>query len=110
MKKKRAYRAEPIERVRVAEVLPRLTIGCTRVAQWCFAAASTVEPTLPTMDVIELFSNGADHKLKAEVRKLADRWLGDVERRLERPRVDRLRRFHGGRGSAPSASPPSDSA
>src|SRR5687767_244592 len=68
---------------KAGKLIPGNVQGRTRVTQWCFAAASTVEPTLQTMDVIELFGNGADHKLKAEVRKLADRWLGDVERRLE---------------------------
>jgi glutathione S-transferase len=68
---------------KAGKLIPGDVQGRTRVVQWCFAAASTVEPTLQTMDVIEIFGNGADHKLKAEVRKLADRWLGDVERRLE---------------------------
>jgi glutathione S-transferase len=56
--------------------------GRTRVVQWCFAATSTVEPTLVCLDLIAIFDSGA-HKLNAEVRKLAHRWLGDVERRLE---------------------------
>ena len=68
---------------KAGKLIPGDVQGRIRVTQWCFAAASTVEPTLQTMDVIEIFGNGADHKLKAEVRKLADRWLGDVERRLE---------------------------
>ena len=56
--------------------------GRTRVVQWCFAAASTVEPRLECLDLIAIFDSGA-HKLEAEVRKLAHRWLGDVERRLD---------------------------
>ena len=52
--------------------------------QWCFAAVSTVEPTLVCLDIIEIFDRDQTaHKVKAEVRKLAGRWLGDVERRLE---------------------------
>ena len=36
------------------------------------------------IDLIEMFDSGnAAHKLNTEVRKLAHRWLGDVERRLE---------------------------
>lgn len=36
------------------------------------------------IDLIEIFDSGkAAAKLHAEVRKLAGRWLGDVERRLE---------------------------
>ena len=57
--------------------------GRTRVVQWCFSAASTVEPTLQCIDVVEIFGNGADHELETEVRKLADRWLAGVERRLD---------------------------
>ena len=42
-------------------------------------------PTLTCIDVIEIFDDRGDPalKLKAEVRKLAHRWLADVERRLE---------------------------
>ena len=68
---------------KAGKLIPGDVQGRTRVVQWCFAAVSTVEPTLTCLDVIEIFDNGADHKLKAEVRKLAGRWLGDVERRLE---------------------------
>jgi glutathione S-transferase len=58
--------------------------GRTRVVQWCFAAVSTVEPTLVCLDVIEIFDKDrVAHKVTAEVRKLAGRWLGGVERRLE---------------------------
>ena len=66
------------------KLIPGDVQGRTRVVQWCFAAVSTVEPTLVCIDVIEMFDSGkAAHKLHAEVRKLAGRWLGDVERRLE---------------------------
>lgn len=68
---------------KAGKLIPADVRGRTRVVQWCFAAASTVEPTLQSIDVIEIFGNGADHVLVAEVRKLAHRWLGDVERRLE---------------------------
>jgi glutathione S-transferase len=69
---------------KAGKLIPADVQGRTRVMQWCFAAVSTVEPTLVCIDIIEIFGNGdADHKLKAEVRKLAHRWLGDVERRLE---------------------------
>ena len=69
---------------KAGKLIPGDVQGRTRVVQWCFAAASTVEPTLVCIDIIEIFGNGeADPKLKEEVRKLARRWLGDVERRLE---------------------------
>jgi glutathione S-transferase len=55
--------------------------GRTRVTQWCFAAVATVDPTFMCLDVIEIFDKDAQ-KLKTEVRKLANRWLADVERRL----------------------------
>ena len=56
----------------------------TRVVQWCFAAVGTVEPTLTCLDVIEIFdSDKSAYKVGAEVRKLAGRWLGGVERRLD---------------------------
>jgi glutathione S-transferase len=58
--------------------------GRTRVVQWCFAAVSSVEPTLVSLDMLDIFDTGnAAHAVKAEVRTLAGRWLGHVERRLE---------------------------
>ena len=66
------------------KLIPGDVQGRTRVVQWSFAAVSTVEPTLVCIDVIEIFDSGnAAHQVKAEVRKLAGRWLQDVERRLE---------------------------
>jgi glutathione S-transferase len=67
---------------KAGKLIPGDVGGRTRVVQWCFAATSTVEPTLVCLDIIEIFDNG-NTKLKTEVRKIADRWLGDVERRLE---------------------------
>ena len=68
---------------KAGKLIPADVQGRTRVVQWCFAATSTVEPTLVSIDIIGIFGNGADHKLETEVRKLARRWFGDVERRLE---------------------------
>jgi glutathione S-transferase len=69
---------------KAGKLIPGDVQGRARVVQWCFAATSTVEPTLVCGDMIEIFdSDNAARKLKAEVRKLAGRWLGDVERRLE---------------------------
>ncbi len=67
---------------KAGKLIPGDVLGRTRVVQWCFAAVGTVEPTLTCMDLVEIFDSG-NHKLKAEVRKIAGRWLGDVERRLE---------------------------
>ncbi len=69
---------------KAGKLIPADFQGRTRVAQWCFAAVSTVAPTLMCMDVIDIFDRDkVAHKVKAEVRTLAGRWLADVERRLE---------------------------
>jgi glutathione S-transferase len=69
---------------KAGKLIPSDVQGRTRVVQWCFAAVSTVEPTLVFIDFIEMFDSGkAAHKLRTEVPKLARRWLGDVERRLD---------------------------
>lgn len=67
---------------KAGKLIPSGVQGRTRVVQWCFAAVSTVEPTLVCLDMIAIFDNTA-HKLQTDVRKLASRWLGDVERRLD---------------------------
>lgn len=58
--------------------------GRTTVMQWCFAAVSTIAPTLPCIETIEIF----DEKKTAtgvleETRKLAARWFEHLEHRLE---------------------------
>lgn len=69
---------------KAGKLIPGDVQGRTRVVQWCFAAASTVEPTLVCLDLIEIFDRDrAAHHVTAEVRKIAGRWLRDVERRLE---------------------------
>jgi glutathione S-transferase len=66
---------------KAGKLIPGDVQGRTRVVQWCFAAVATVEPTLVSLDIVEIFDSGND-ALKAKVRKLASRWLSDVERRL----------------------------
>jgi glutathione S-transferase len=69
---------------KAGKLIPGDVQGRTRVVQWCFAAVSTVEPTLTCIDMIEIFDGGkAAPKLHADVRKLARNWLGHVERRLQ---------------------------
>jgi glutathione S-transferase len=69
---------------KAGKLIPADVQGRTRVVQWCFAAVATVEPTLTCLDMLDIFDSGnAAPHLKTEVRKLAGRWLGDVERRLE---------------------------
>ncbi|HMG56852.1 MAG TPA: glutathione S-transferase family protein [Kofleriaceae bacterium] len=65
-------------------LIPGDVQGRTRVVQWCFAAVSTVAPILTCIELIEIFDAGeAADKLVPELRKIANRFLGDVERRLE---------------------------
>jgi glutathione S-transferase len=69
---------------KAGKLIPGDVQGRTHVVQWCLAAVSTVAPTLMCLDMIEIFDAGtAAPKLTAGVRKIADRWLGDVEQRLE---------------------------
>ena len=69
---------------KAGKLIPGDVPGRTRVVQWCFAAVGTVEPTLTCIDLLGIFDSGkAAHKLHAEVPKLARRWLGGVERRLD---------------------------
>jgi glutathione S-transferase len=69
---------------KAGKLMPSDVAGRTRVVQWCFAAVATVGPTLVCLDLIGIFDGGkAAPRLHAEVPKLASRWLGDVERRLD---------------------------
>jgi glutathione S-transferase len=69
---------------KAGKLIPSDVQGRTLVVQWCFAAASTIGSTLACIDMIDIF-DGDKHapKLHAGVRELADRFLGDLERRLE---------------------------
>jgi glutathione S-transferase len=65
-------------------LIPADVQGRTRVTQWCFSAVSSVEPTLVCLDCLAIFgADGSARGVETEVRKLAARWLGHVERRLE---------------------------
>jgi glutathione S-transferase len=69
---------------KAGKLIPGDVKGRARVVQWCFAAVSTVEPTLVCLDLIGMFDSGkAAQELHEQVPKLARRWLGDVERRLQ---------------------------
>lgn len=69
---------------KAGKLIPRDLQGRTRVVQWCFAATSTVEPTLTCLDLIGMFDSGkAAGRLHTETHKLAGRWLSGVERHLE---------------------------
>jgi glutathione S-transferase len=65
-------------------LIPSDVQGRTTVTQWCFAAVSTVAPTLQCIETIEIFDEDKTAtKVLAETRKLAARWFRGVERRLE---------------------------
>lgn len=69
---------------KAGRLIPRDVQGRTRVVQWCFAAVGTVGTTLVCLDLIGMFDSGkAAAKLHTEMPKLAQRWLGDLERRLD---------------------------
>jgi glutathione S-transferase len=67
---------------KAGRLIPSDMQGRTRVVQWCFAAVATVDPTLTALDLIAIFDKD-NHELEGEVRTLAGRWLGAVERRLD---------------------------
>jgi len=68
---------------KAGKLIPSDVQGRTRVTQWCFAAVASVEPSLVCRDVLEIFDGDKTApRLHEEVRKLALRWLGDVDRRL----------------------------
>lgn len=65
------------------KLLPADFQGRMHVTQWCFAAVASVEPTLSCLDMLAIFDrNNAAHGVEVEVRKIADRWLGHLDRRL----------------------------
>jgi glutathione S-transferase len=69
---------------KAGRLIPSDVQGRTTVMQWCFAAVSTVAPTLQCIETIEIFDQDKTAtKVLAETRKLAARWFHDVERRLE---------------------------
>src|SRR5262249_61922700 len=68
---------------KAGKLIPADVQGRTRVVQWCFAATSTVEPTLVCGDFIEIFdSDNAAAHIKTEVRNMAGRWFGNLDQRL----------------------------
>lgn len=68
---------------KAGKLIPADVQGRTRVVQWCFAAVGSVEPTFTCLDVLAIFdSEKAAPTLHVEVPKLAERWLGHLERRL----------------------------
>jgi glutathione S-transferase len=69
---------------KAGKLLPGDLQSRTRVAQWCFAAVSTVGSTLLGIDIIEIFdSDKHAPQLHVEARKLATRWLSDLDRHLQ---------------------------
>lgn len=66
---------------KAGKLIPADTQGRMRVTQWCFAAVATIDPTFTSLDMVGIF-DPENHKLVGELRKLAGRWLTDLERRL----------------------------
>jgi glutathione S-transferase len=75
------------------KLMPTDLEGRTRVGQWCFAAVSTVGPTLADIQLLdEIDQDGklADHRKL--LRRIGKRWLDGLEARAGRSHVDRVRR------------------
>ena len=69
---------------KAGKLIPRDIQGRTHVAQWCFAAVSTIQGTFSALDLIEIFdSEKAAKTAHVEGRKLAQRWLADLDRHLQ---------------------------
>jgi len=69
---------------KAGRLIPSDVQGRTTVMQWCFAAVSTIAPTLQSLETIEIFDEDKSAtKVLAETRKLAARWFGHLERRLD---------------------------
>ena len=69
---------------KAGRLIPSDVQGRTTVMQWCFAAVSTIAPTLQSVETIEIFDQDKSAtKVLAETKKLAARWFGHLERRLE---------------------------
>lgn len=69
---------------KAGRLIPSDVHGRTTVMQWCFAAVSTVAPTLQCVETIEIFDQDKSAtQVLAETKKLVARWFGHLERRLE---------------------------
>lgn len=69
---------------KAGRLIPADPQGRMRLLQWCFAAVSTVEPTMTCIDFIGMFDKDkAAPRLHEQVEALAARWLSGVERRLD---------------------------
>jgi glutathione S-transferase len=69
---------------KAGRLIPSDVQGRTTVMQWCFAAVSTVAPTLQCIETIAIFDEDKTAtKVLEETKKLAARWFGHLERRLE---------------------------
>lgn len=65
-------------------LIPRDFQGRTRVTQWCFAAVSTIAPSIDCLDMLAIFDGtDATQKVKAGVTGVLQRFLGDLDRRLK---------------------------
>ena len=69
---------------KAGRLIPSDVQGRTTVMQWCFAAVSTVAPTLQCVETIEIFDHEKTAtKVLEETKKLVGRWFGGLEHHLE---------------------------
>lgn len=68
---------------KAGKLIPADFEGRTRVTQWCFSALSTVERPLMEIQLIDLADDPKDAERRTEMVKEAERWLSELETRLE---------------------------
>ncbi len=69
---------------KAGRLMPGDPQGRARVVQWCVAAVATLGGTFTGLDIIGIFDPGKTAPvLHAEVPRLAQRWLGGLERYLQ---------------------------
>jgi glutathione S-transferase len=67
---------------KAGKLIPSDFEGRMQVVQWCFAALTTVEPTLVQVLMIDMVG-GDDAERRAELVKIAGRWFDGLECRLD---------------------------
>jgi glutathione S-transferase len=69
---------------KAGKLIPADVQGRTRVVQWCFAATSTIGPTLMDLDLLEMCDPGkAAPQLHEMIHMVAGRWFTSLEHHLE---------------------------
>jgi glutathione S-transferase len=69
---------------KAGRLIPSDVKGRTTVMQWCFAAVSTIAPTLQCIETIMIFDEDKSAtKVLEATKQLSARWFKDLERRLD---------------------------